>query len=58
MDKLFQLLEGKKTLGVCALGIGIIAAVHLHWLQIDPQQLSDLKSGIILAAIAALRVAK
>ena len=58
MDKIIAMLEGKKTYGLCAIGIFILAAVSLHWITIDPQQLSDLKGAITLAAIAALRSSK
>lgn len=58
MTELLKKLEGSKTYGLVALGLAVIAAVNLHWLEVDPKIYTDLKSGLILAALAALRASK
>lgn len=58
LTKIKASLEGKKTYGLCALGIFIFAAAQLHWIQLDPKMLQELQGTITLAAIAALRSAK
>lgn len=58
ISKLLVWLEGRKTFGTVALGLGLIAAVSIHWIEIDPKLYSDLKSALILGAIAALRASK
>lgn len=48
-------LKGKKTYGLCALGLGLVAAVNLGWISLDPKVFDELKSALVFAAIAALR---
>lgn len=55
MNELIKSLEGKKTYGLCAIGLALIAAFNLHWISIPQDQLNELTSLITLAAIAALR---
>lgn len=55
MDSLIKYLENKKTFGVCAIGLVLIAAASLHWIDIDPKTFDELKSALLFAAIAALR---
>ncbi len=52
---ILKALEGKKTYGLCAIGLAIIAAYNLHWIVIPEDQLKEISNIIILAAIAALR---
>lgn len=51
-------LEGKKTLGQCAIGLGLIGAVAVGWIEIDPKLYAQLKDALIFGAIAALRASK
>ena len=50
-----QWLQGKKTYGLTAIGLALVAAVKFHWIAIDPQTFQQLVDAVILAAIAALR---
>lgn len=54
-DKLREMVAGKKTYGQVAVGLGLIAAVWLGWIEIPADQFENLKDAIILGAIAALR---
>lgn len=56
MDAVFKYLKGKKTLGIVFLGLVLIAARALGWVEIDAKLFGELKSALILASIAALRV--
>ena len=55
MNDLIESLKGRKTYGLCAMGLGIMGAVSLGWIEIAPELYDQLKSALVFGAIAALR---
>lgn len=55
LTEIEKFLAGKKTYGLVALGLLIVAAVRLDWIVLDPQLYQDLTTSVTLAAIAAMR---
>lgn len=49
------MFQNRKTYGLVALGLGVIAAVSFGWIVIDPQVYQQVINAVTLAAIAALR---
>lgn len=58
MESVMKYLEGKKTYGLCALGLAIYGAHQIGWIVLDAKLVSDLMTAITLASIAALRASK
>lgn len=56
--EIFKWFEGKKTLLACALGLALIGAVGMGWIQIPKEQFNQIVEGMTLVAIAMLRMAK
>ena len=55
MAEFLEKIKGKKTYGLCVLGLALIGAVILGWVNLDPKLYDELKTALIFAAIAALR---
>ena len=55
LKKVENYLSGKKTYGLVAVGLVLLASSHLGWIQLPQQQLNDLNTALTLSAIAALR---
>ena len=55
LTEIEKFLSGKKTFGLVGLGLLIIAAAHLGWINIPQEQVNEFVSAITLASIAALR---
>lgn len=55
LEQLKELSRKRKTYAFVSIGLGVIGAVMLGWVTIDPKLYQDIINAITLAAIAALR---
>jgi len=55
MNEIMETLKGKKTYGLCAIGLAIVGAVSLGWISLEPKLYDEMKAVLVFGAIAALR---